>query len=203
MNSPTLNWFQRMRPILVAVAVLTALWLLFFWRILTPSPTDRLIFQKGDFTQHYYAFASYQVERLWQGEFPLWNPYNYAGDSFVGNVQFSSFYPPRWLTALFLGQDGLLLEEYQLEAAVHYWLASVLMFAFLHAHTRRASVALAGSILYTYSGYLTGYPLLQVSVLESVIWLPMMMLGVHHTVSGRVYLGSIVAGVAMAFSLFG
>ena len=203
MNSRIPNWFQRVRPVLAAIAVLTALWLLFFWRILTPSPTDRLIFQKGDFTQHYYAFASYQVERLWEGEFPLWNPYNYAGDSFVGNVQFSSFYPPRWLTALFLGQDGLSLEEYQLEAAVHYWLASVLMFAFLHAHTRRASVALAGSILYAYSGYLTGYPLLQVSVLESVIWLPMMMLGVHHTVSGRVYLGSIVAGVAMAFSLFG
>ncbi len=203
MNSSTLDWFRRSRPVLAAIAVLTVLWLLFFWRVLTPSPTDRLIFQKGDFTQHYYAFASYQVDRLWQGEFPLWNPYNYAGDSFAGNIQFGSFYPPRWLTALFLGQDGLSLEEYQLEVAVHYWLASVLMFAFLHAHTRRAGVALVGSILYTYSGYLTGYPLLQVSVLESIVWLPMLMLGVHYSASGRIYPGSIIGGIAMAFSLFG
>jgi hypothetical protein len=203
MSSRLQHWFRRSRPTLIAIAVLTALWLLFFWRILTPSTMDRLIFQKGDFTQHYYAFASYQVERLWQGEFPLWNPYNYAGDSFVGNVQFSSFYPPRWLAALFLGQDGFSIEDYQLEVALHYWLASVLMFAFLHAHTRRTSVAITGAVLYAYSGYLTGYPLLQVSVLESVIWLPLMMLGVHHSANGRVYLGSIVAGVGMAFSLFG
>jgi hypothetical protein len=195
--------FRRAAPILAAITLLTALWLLFFWRILTPSPTDRLIFQKGDFTQHYYAFASYQVERLWQGEFPLWNPYNYAGDSFVGNVQFSSFYPPRFLTVFLFGRDGYSLEDYQLEVALHYWLASILMFAFLHAHTRRTSVAVVGAVLYAYSGYLTGYPLLQVSVLESVIWLPMMMLGVHHSANGRVYLGSIVAGVGMAFSLFG
>jgi hypothetical protein len=197
------RWFRQVRPILAAIAVLSALWLLFFWRILTPSTIDRLIFQKSDFTQHYYAFASYQVERLWQGEFPFWNPYNYAGDSFVGNVQFSSFYPPRWLTALFLGQDGFSIEDYQLEVALHYWLASVLILAFLHTHTRRTSVALTGAVLYAYSGYLTGYPLLQVSVLESAIWLPMMMLGMHHSANGRIYLGSIVAGVGMAFSLFG
>lgn len=203
MFSPAQHWFKQARPILAAIAMLTALWLLFFWRILTPSPTDRLIFQKGDFTQHYYAFASYQVERLWQGEFPLWNPYNYAGDSFVGNIQFSAFYPPRWLAALVFGQDGFSIEDYQMEVALHYWLTSVLMFAFLHAHTRRMSVALVGAVLYTYSGYLTGYPLLQVSVLESVVWLPLMMLGAHHSANGRVYLGSIVAGVGMAFSLFG
>ncbi|MFQ3673523.1 MAG: hypothetical protein SNJ83_08010, partial [Aggregatilineales bacterium] len=85
---------------LIAVVVLVALWGLFFWRIFTPNPLDRLIFADVDFVQHYYAFASYQVERLWQGQFPLWNPYNHAGDPFAGNIQFAAFYPPRFLGAL-------------------------------------------------------------------------------------------------------
>lgn len=190
---------------LLPFALLTLLWALFFWRILTPNPIDRMIFAEGDFTQHYYAFASYQVERLWQGEFPLWNPYNHSGDPFAGNIQFSAFYPPRLIGALLLGQDGYSIEDYQLEVAVHYSLASLMMFAFLRVYFGRISVALFGSILYTYSGYLTGYPLLQVSVLESVVWLPLILLGVYLSVTrpNWQFAGCVLGGIGIALSLFG
>lgn len=190
---------------LVAVIALTLLWALFFWRILTPNPIDRVIFTEGDFTQHYFAFADYQVERLWQGQFPLWNPYNHAGDPFAGNIQFVAFYPPRLLAAFIAGADGWTLEAYQLEVALHYWLASVMMYAFLIVFTKRSGVAFIGSLLYAYSGYLTGYPLLQVSVLESVIWLPLMMLGIQLSLERhrwRIH-GMLLAGIACALSLLG
>jgi hypothetical protein len=198
----------RVQPLLrtgLPIAILILLWMLFFWRTLTPNPIDRVIFAEGDFTQHYYAFASYQVERLWQGQFPLWNPYNHSGDPFAGNIQFSAFYPPRLIGALLLGQDGYSIEDYQLEVAVHYWLASLMMFAFLRLYFGRVSTALFGSILYTYSGYLTGYPLLQVSVLESVVWLPLIMLGVHLSITrpGWRFGGCVVGGIGIALSLFG
>jgi hypothetical protein len=199
---------QNTQPLLrnlLPIVLLTLLWALFFWRILTPNLIDRVIFAEGDFTQHYYAFAGYQVERLWRGEFPLWNPYNHSGDPFAGNIQFSAFYPPRLIGALLWGGDGYSIEDYQREVAVHYWMASLMMFAFLRVYFGRISIALFGSILYTYSGYLTGYPLLQVSVLESVVWLPLIMLGVHLSITrtGWSFAGCAIGGVGIALSLFG
>jgi hypothetical protein len=190
---------------LIAVLVLTLLWALFFWRLLTPAQADRLIFPEGDFTQHYYAFADYQTERLVRGEFPLWNPYNHAGDPFAGNIQFVAFYPPRLLSAVIAGADGLSIEDYQLEVAAHYWLASLLMYAFLRVLFRRPSIALAGSILYAYGGYLTGYPMLQPSVLQSVVWLPLILLGLHLSVTraGWLVWGCCLAGIGVALSLLG
>lgn len=230
------KYLHSVTPILVSMLVLTLLWMLFFWRLLTPNAADRVIFPEGDFTQHYFAFSDYQMQRLAQGEFPLWNPYNHAGDPFAANIQFVAFYPPRLLAAL-IAADDWSLEAYQLEVAAHYWLASLLMFAFVYvmvsnggtwramslpgndtaqhdSGTRRltsspyrAATALFGSVLYTYSGYLTGYPMLQVSVLESVVWLPLMMLGVHLSITREgtrwTVWGCALGGIGMALSLLG
>jgi hypothetical protein len=190
---------------LIAAGVLCGLWGLFFWRILTPNLLDRLIFADVDFVQHYYAFAAYQAERLRQGELPLWNPYNHAGDPFAGNIQFAAFYPPRWISALLWGADGLSQEEYQLEAALHVLLASLLMYAFLWRCTHSRSAALVGSVLYAYSGYLTSYPLFQVSVIASAVWLPLLLLGVHMSITerGAAFSGIVLGAAAVALSLLG
>lgn len=192
------------RSTLFILVILSILWALFFWRLLTPTPADRVLFAEGDFTQHYFAFSDYQVERLARGEFPLWNPYNHAGDPFAGNIQFVAFYPPRLLAAFISGGDWS-IEAYQLEVAAHYLLASILMYGFLRILIRRPFIALAGSVLYTYSGYLTGYPMLQVSVLESVVWMPLIMMGVHLSIirQGWMIWGCCIAGVGAALSLLG
>jgi hypothetical protein len=188
---------------LIALGILSLLWALFFWRLLTPAPADRVIFAEGDFTQHFYAFWEYQVERLVGGEFPLWNPYNHAGDPFAGNIQLASFYPPRLLSAWLVGQPSI--EAYQLEVAAHYWLASLLMFAFLRVIFARSGVALVGAVLYAYSGYLTGYPMLQPGVLFSAAWLPLMLLGAHLSVTRRGWTirGCVLAGAGLALSFLG
>lgn len=190
---------------LIAVVVLAALWGLFFWRVLTPNVLDRVIFADVDFVQHYYAFASYQVERLWQGQFPLWNPYNHAGDPFAGNIQFAAFYPPRFIGALLWGADGYSQADYQLETTLHLLVASLLMYAFLLHYAGSRWVALIGSVLYAYSGYLTSYPLFQVSVIASAAWLPLLMLGVHRSVAvrGAAFSGVVMAAAAIALSLLG
>ncbi len=191
---------------LVIVILLTLLWALFFWRLLTPNPIDRVVFPEGDFTQHYYAFSFYQVDRLADGDFPLWNPYNHSGDPFAANIQFVAFYPPRLIAAAIAG-DNWSLEAYQLEVAAHYWLASLMMYGFLVTVFQRKTVALIGSVIYAYSGYLTGYPMLQVSVLESVVWLPLIMLGVHLSITRAgirwVVWGGAIAGVGVALSFLG
>jgi len=197
-------------PAVVAVAVLTALWALFFWQLLTPSEADRALFAKGDFPLHYFSYSDYQVERMWQGEIPLWNPYNYGGDPFAANVQWAVWYPPRWIAALLAGRDGWGIEALQLEVAAHYWLVSLMMYAFLRVLLGERprpllDPALFGSVLWTYGGYLTGYPMLQPSILEAIAWLPLMLLGAHLSLTRprwRVR-GVLLASAMFALSFFG
>lgn len=192
-------------PTLLAVLVLFALWALFFWRLLTPADVDRAIFQSGDFTLHLYAFSDYQVERLWDSEIPLWNPYNYGGDPFAANIQAQAWYPPRYIAMLLAGPDGWRVEVYQMEVALHYWLTSVLMFVFLRVLVQRSVPALLGSLLWTYGGFLTGFPMLQPSVLASITWLPPLLLGVHLSVTDdrwRVR-GILLSAVMLALAVFG
>ena len=167
----------------LAIAGLVALCVLFFWRVLTPSAADRLTFAEGDFTQHFYGFVQYHAQRWHSGTlFPQWNPYNYGGDPFLANVQFATFYPPRWLTLSLLGADGLSQDEFQWEVIAHYALASLTMFAFMGAATRSYVVGLVGGVLYAYSGYMVGYPMLQPSILSAMAWLPLILLGVYRSV---------------------
>ena len=65
---------RRPRPDALAVALLVALWLLFFWRLLTPIAGDQASLTKGDFSGQFVAFAGYQYARLARGEAPLWDP---------------------------------------------------------------------------------------------------------------------------------
>lgn len=197
-------------PALIALIVLTALWALFFWQLLTPTKADRVIFAKGDFPLHYFSYSDYQAERMWQGQIPLWNPYNYGGDPFAANVQWAVWYPPRWIAVLLAGRDGWCIEALQLEVAAHYWLISLMMYAFLRVLLGERprpllDPALFGSVLWTYGGYLTGYPMLQPSILEAIAWLPLMLLGVHFSLTRprwRVR-GVLLASAMFALSFFG
>jgi hypothetical protein len=192
-------------PDTLVLATLTGLWMLFFWHLLTPLSADRMIFARGDFPLHFFGFSHYEAQRWWDGEVPLWNPYNYGGDPFAANVQSEVWYPPRWVSILLAGQNGWDIEALQLEVAVHYWLASLMMYAFLRVLVRRPFAALAGSVLWTYSGYLTGYPMLQPAVLEAVAWLPLLLLGVHLSITRprwRVH-GIVLSGVMMGLSFLG
>jgi len=193
------------RPALVAVIILSALWGLFFWRLLTPTEPDRVIFEKGDFPLHYFSYSDYQVERMWQGEIPLWNPYNYGGDPFAANVQWAVWYPPRWIAALIAGRGGWDIEALQLEVAAHYWLVSLMMYALLRVLLRERprpvlDPALFGSVLWTYGGYLTGYPMLQPSILEAIAWLPLMILGAHLSLTRDWWR---VRGILLSSMMFG
>ncbi len=190
-------------PTTITLVVLTALWVFFFWRLLTPTQGDRVIFAKGDFPLHYYSYANYQAERMGDGEIPLWNPYNYGGDPFAANVQWNVWYPPRWIAILVAGDWTI--EVMQLEVAAHYWIASLMMCAFLRALVKKMFPALVGAIVWTYGGYLSGYPMLQPSVLYAIVWLPLMMLGAQLSLTDdrwRVR-GILLGAAAMGVSFFG
>jgi hypothetical protein len=163
-----------------AVAILTLLWALFFWRVLTPIDADKASFKQGDFSGQFVAFGAYQYERLTAGEIPLWNPYNNAGLPFVADTQAAAFYPPRLLTiALARLSGGWSYHALELEAIFHILGYTLAMYAFVQRLTQSEWGGLTAAIISGYSGYLSGYPPLQLALLESGVWLPLVLLALH------------------------
>jgi len=201
------------------VAILIALWVMFFWRLMTPNAANALHLKEGDFSGQFVAWAGYQAERQAAGEVALWNPYNNAGHPFLADTQSGVFYPPR-VMILALAKPttpGVIYNALQWEAMLHILLASLLMYAFLRRTIERDAGhfgALIGALVFAYGGFMTGYPLLQLAVLESLIWLPLMLYGVHLAICtkpGKFNLepariewsGFVLSGVVLGLSLHG
>jgi hypothetical protein len=166
-----LDWF--------IILVFAALVILFYWRILTPNPTDRQSFPPGDFYLQFWAFTTFDVRELSAGRLPLWNPYSFAGSPFWADVQAAVFYPPSLLTLLLSAPWGFSAFALEIEAIAHFWLAAVFMYLFIRQITASRPAAIIASLTFTFSGYLTGYPSQQLAVLEADIWLPLILFFLH------------------------
>ncbi len=186
------------------IITLVVLWLLFFWRLYTPTSGDRLTISQSDFSSQYYNFSVYQAERFEAGALlPLWNPFNYAGSPFLADPQASVAYPVRWLfLALYAGRWSY----WALEAEVmfHFLLTSLFMYALARQITGRPIGGLVTAVAFTYGGYLNSFPVQQVTILESGTWLPLALLGIHQATRGALRWRWIVAaGAAMGLVFLG
>lgn len=170
------EWAKRFASDIAVIVLLLVLCPLFFWPIITPNDLNRASFPKGDFSEHYYAFAFYKASELTAGRLPLWNPYVYGGHPFLADPQSAIFYPPGLLTVLIAGPRGFPLIALEGEAILHFFLASLFTYLFARRILRSRLGSLIAAIVFTYGGYLTAYPSLQLSILEVDIWLPLILL---------------------------
>lgn len=194
-------------PDVVAILILILLWLLFFWRLFTPFAEDQASLKQGDFSGQFVAFGGYQYARFAEGEIPLWNPYNNGGLPFIADTQAAVFYPPRLVTiALSRIAGGWSYNALQLEMTAHILLYSLLMYAFVRRLTfgQIGSVfgSFVASVITAYGGFMSGYPPLQLAILEAAVWFPLSALGIHEAarhekINGRWLL---LAGFALGFS---
>ncbi len=159
--------------------IFAALVTLFYWRILTPNPTDRQSFPPGDFYLQFWAFTTFDARELSAGHLPLWNPYNFAGSPFWADVQAAVLYPPSLLTLLLSAPWGFSAFALEIEALAHFWLAAAFMYLFIRQISAGRAAAVIAALTFTFSGYLTGYPSQQLAVLEADVWLPLILFFLH------------------------
>ena len=91
-TSPSVLWQWFLIPAIVMV-VATGLVFLFPADMILSAPTTDLINQ-------FVAWRAFAVESIQAGHWPLWNPYTYAGEPFLGGFQSGLLYPPN---VIFLG----------------------------------------------------------------------------------------------------
>ena len=171
----------KSRPRLSGAVVILVLFLLpclFFWRLLAPNPANRATIPAGDFTEQYYPLHLFAAREWAQGRLPLWDPYIYAGQPALADIQSGALYPLNLLVILLLALAGRGFPLWALEAQVilHFSLASVFTYLFVRRLSRSRFAAMVSALSFTYSGYLTSFPVQQVTILQVAVWLPLILL---------------------------
>ena len=136
-------------------------------------------FPDGDFTQHFLPFSLFQQDALLNFRLPVWDQYTNSGHPFLADAQSAVFYPISNALLLLTGFErspsGRLF-WLQVEAALHLFLACVFTYHLVRRLTGQRKAAFAAGLIFGFSGYLTGYPPLQLGVLRTAIWLPLILL---------------------------
>ncbi len=206
---------QRRRPWLAEALIIAALLLLpllFWWRLWALSPADRAAIPAGDLSEQYYPLQLFAARQLSAGQWPAWNPYLNAGQPGLADIQTGTFYPPNLVANLLrslLGQP-FTMGWLSAQVVLHFSLASLFVYLFVRHLARRAGARLAAArfagavaaLSFTYAGYLTTFPVQQITILETAVWLPLVLLFVDRAFhSPRPLAQIILAGLALACAL--
>jgi hypothetical protein len=159
------------RQHLAFILLWTLLWALFFGGLLL----GRGRLPNGDLSGQFHTFALFQAREMTAGRLPLWSPGSYAGFPFAADTQAAVFYPIRWLTILLGGTAGLSFYALELEGLLHIWLAGLFTYALAYDITRNRWAGLLAAVAFGLGGYLISYPLLQLALLETITWLPLIL----------------------------
>ncbi len=113
----------------------------------------------GDNLQLYWPDLVYLFNSLRDGHFPLWDPYERAGDPFISDPQNGIFYPLNYLfiaAAMLLGKLSFTLQE--IKVLVHLAIAGTGMFVFLQRKLKLApSAAFIGALVFLLQPYFAGH----------------------------------------------
>lgn len=154
-------------------------------------------FEAGDFPEHFLPYAQFLQAEIAAGRLPLWNPYAYAGQPFLADIQAGVYFLPSYpfyLAGLLAGSASDQLYWLQWEAIVHTALAGFGMYRLLLALTGTRRAGAVAGMAFMLSGYITGYAPLQLAVLRSAVWLPFAMTalwqGIHAPRQVRAWLAA-------------
>ncbi len=197
----SLNW---RRDITLGTLLSILLPLLFFWPLWTPRLTDRRSIVIGDFTHQYYPLRAFAARELAAGRLPLWNPHIYGGQPGLADPQMAVLYPPNLVVALLFGNRfSLYLLEWQV--ILHFMLAGAFMFWFVRRRTGHLLAGIVAAIAFTFGGYLTSFPVQQVTIVGTAVWLPLIFLfidwGLDGEATDRLVAGSVLAGLALGMAI--
>jgi hypothetical protein len=207
-QEPRRSWLTEA----IIIAVLVLLPLLFWWRLWALDPADRAVIPQGDFTGQYYPLQLFAAREISAGRLPAWNPFLNAGQPGLADIQTGAYYPLNLIPNLILALLNLPFSVGLLTAQVitHFSLASLFTYLFvrhlaLRGGARISAARFAGAVAalsFSYAGYLTSFPVQQLTVLETAVWLPLTLLLVdrafHHP-HPRAQI--ILAGVTLALAL--
>lgn len=154
------------------LALWTGLWALFFATLLL----GREYLAQSDLLSQFHTFGRFQAQEMLAGRLPLWSPGSYAGFPFAADTQAAVFYLPRWLTIFLSAPWSFPYYALEVEGLLHIWLLGVFTYFLAYDITQNRWSGLIAAVTFGLGGFVTSYPLLQLALLETVAWLPLVLL---------------------------
>jgi hypothetical protein len=143
-NTPVAS---RVRDIIAVTLLLVVVWALHGallpWR---GGPTVHLVFDSYDFS---YPFVVFMNRCLRAGVWPAWNPFEFVGTQFWGNLQSLLFNPPTLIAATF---SDVTVAGFQALQVAQVALGGLGMFVWTRARTDSAFAGLVVGILFVGGG---------------------------------------------------
>ncbi|WP_160317020.1 YfhO family protein, partial [Ardenticatena maritima] len=104
---------------------------------------------------------------------PFWNPHIWGGQPGLADPQMAALYPPAVLNALLHG-GSLPLIALEWEVIAHVAWATIGMYILARAvlQTKTRLPAIGAALAFGLGGYLTGFPVQQVAIMETIAWTP-------------------------------
>jgi hypothetical protein len=120
-----------------------------------------------------FPLAYYQRECFWQGQLPLWNPYNNCGIPFLAQWNTMSLYPPALIYLL-------LPLEWSLSffSLLHLFWAGLGMYCLAHRWTGNRLAAAVAGLIFAFNG-LSLNLLMWPSHIATLSWMPWVILAVE------------------------
>ncbi|MGH2461920.1 MAG: YfhO family protein [Chloroflexota bacterium] len=172
---------------------------LFYWRVLTPNPNDVATFPPGDFTDLNFPYRKWVAEELARGMNPWWNPYVSAGHSAIGDIQFRIFYPLDTWLARYLG-GGFDVRALEIDVIGHVALAVFFTYLLARRLTGSRTGGMVAAIVFGFGGYLSGFPVQQVNLLDASVWLPLILLCIDVGADFNLVTGFVIGAGALGLS---
>lgn len=175
---------------------------LYFWRLFPANPADQKTLEDGDLNQEHFPVIVTVARALGDGALPLWNPYSNGGQPLLADPQSALLYPPTWGTLLATrGYDGDSFVALERQIPLHFSLLGVFTYVLGRVLLRSRLGAIIAALTFTYSGFLTTYPVQQLPILRAIAWLPLQVLGLWLALERRSWGWAAFAGAALGMAV--
>jgi hypothetical protein len=176
---------------------------LFYWKTVLTDQFTILIGSEG--VNQSYAWLHFQVDSIWRGHLPLWDPYAWGGRPFAVEMQPAAYYPPRLLFALVpLNRNGMISPRFFHEfMALTHLFCAYFMFALLRDFRCSRFASFIGAIAFALGGLISR--MMWPMSVESCIWLPAVFLfllrALRAATRGRALIEAALSGLCLGMSI--
>jgi hypothetical protein len=157
----------------------------------------RYLLTERDLGPYFIPPRFFWVESLKNGDFPLWNPYQFSGHPFFANPQNAILYPLNGLF-FFLPFDV----AFNAIIILHFFLGGLFTYLFLKDLKVNSTGALISGLIFMLSGYLLSVHSL-LTILLSSIWTPLIMMFFRRAMLSPGLKNEILTSIFMTISFLG
>ncbi len=194
--APSHRWRSFAAPFLLLLLVVA-----FFWKLLLTNQYSWL--QSSDLAYQVVPWFQYEAVQFHQHVFPLWDPFQFAGQSLIGQDQPGLAYPLNWILFALPFRGGHISYVYLTwyYMAIHYF-AALFCYWLCRDLGRGQLASVLGGLSFGLGGYIgnTDWP----QILNGAVWGPLVFLFLFRALRGvRPQTNAALSGLFLGISWLG